>query len=232
MRTFIYVFLLVSLSILLGSFLFYVFLFLAWGMSFSISIIVNLSIFIAISFFILGLIYLIKKESLIKVLISNAIILAFLAPIFNLFPPFNLFLPMPKDNFKFYSYSDYPCKTEIITSDRNIILLEYAGTSMKGFEILTKYNLEDENYYNLIKENMTHIHKKTYPIGSKWKVLGLYEHTRYNLNYFLLSSLDDKEKAWVYTNNFNYKQCKIEALNREEPFERYTAVGRRKSIEF
>ena len=224
MRTFIYVFLLVSISILLGSFLSYVSLWLAWGRLFEFSTGMNLSIFIAGTFFIFGLGYLIKKETLKKVLISNAIIFTFLIPI--------TYLYLFKDNSKFYSYSDYPCKTKIITSDRNIIMIEYAGTSMKGFEILTKYNLEDENYYNIIKENTTHTHKKIYPIGSKWKVIGLYEHSRYNLNYFLLSSVDDKEKAWVYTNNFNYKQCKIEALNREEPFERYTAVGRRKSIEF
>ena len=224
MRTFIYVFLLVTLSILLGAFLSYVSLWLAWGRLFEFSTGVNLSIFIAGNFFILGLYYLTKKETFKKVLISNAIIFTFLIPI--------TYLYLFKDNSKFYSYSDYPCKTEIITSDKNVILLEYAGSSMKGFEILTKYNLEDENYYNIIKKTTGHTYKKTYPIGSKWKVLGLYEHTRYHLNYFLLSSVDDKEKAWVYTNNFNYRQCKVEALNREEPFEIYTAVGSRKSIEF
>jgi hypothetical protein len=224
MRTFIYVFLLVLLSILLAAFLFYVSLWLAWGRLFEVSTGMNLSLFIAGIFFILGLYYLTKKETLKKVLISNAIIFAFLAPI--------TYIYLFKDNSKLYSYDNYPCKNELISSDRNIIQLVYAGTSMKGFEIFTKYNLEDEKYYNIIKNRTSHIYKKTYPIGSKWKVLGLYEHTRYNLNYFLLSSIDDKEKAWVYTNNFNYKECKIEALDRETPFEIYTAVGSRKSIEF
>ncbi len=214
----------ILLSILLGAFLFYVSLWFVWGAVFEVSTGMNLSIFIAGVFLIRGLYSLTKKETLKKVLISNAIIFTFLIPI--------TYLYLFKDNSKLYSYSDYPCKTEIITSDRNVILLKYSGTKMKDFKKLTKYNLEDENYYNIIKKTTGHTYKKTYPIGSKWKVLGLYRHTRYNLNYFLLSSVDNKEKAWVYTNNFNYRQCKIEALNREEPFERYTAVGRKKSIEF
>jgi len=223
MRTFIYVFLLISLSILLAAFLFYVSLWLAWGRLIEVTTGMNLSIFIAGIFFILGLYHLAKQETLKKVLISNAIIFTFLTPI--------VYIYLFKDNSKLYSYDNYPCTNELVTSDRNIIQLEYAGTKMKGFEKFTKYNLEDENYYNIIKKRTGHTYKKTYPIGSKWKVLGLYEHTRYNINYFLLSSVDDKEKAWLYTNNFNYKECKIEALDEEEPFEIYTAVGSRKSIE-
>ena len=224
MKTFIYVFLLVLMSILLGASLFYVSLWLAWGRLFEVSTGLYLSIFIAGIFFLRRLDALIKKENLKKVLISSAIIFTFLIPI--------TYLYIFKDNSKFYSYSEYPCKTEIITSDRNVIMIQYAGTSMRGFKTLTKYNLEDENYYNIIKKTMTHTYKKTYPIGSKWKVIGFYEHTRHHLNYFLLSSVDDKEKAWVYTNNFNYRECKIEALNREEPFDIYTAHGTKKPIKF
>jgi hypothetical protein len=111
-------------------------------------------------------------------------------------------------------------------------MLKYAGTSMVKFDTLSQYNLEDETYYNSIEKTMTHTFKKSYPVGSKWEVLGLYEHTRYNLNYFLLHSLDDQEEAWLYTDNFNYKECKIEALNRKKPFEVYKATGEKKLIEF
>ena len=224
MRTFLRVFWSIILSISLAAFFFYVSLWLAWGRIIEVSTGANLSIFIMIVLYIWEFRRLVKKEGLKKVLISNAIIFAFLIPISYLY----LF----KDNSKLYSYANYPCKNEIVTSDRNIVMIEYAGTSMNLFDKITKYNLEDEKHYNVIKKTTGHTYIKTYPVGSKWKVLGLYVHTRYNLNYFLLSSLNDNEKAWVYTDNFNYKQCKIEALDREVPFERYLAVGSRKLIEF
>ena len=224
MKTFIFTFLLIASSIFLGALLLYVSLWFAWGKLIDFSTGTYLSVLTAIVFYILGLYYLIKKESVKKVILSNVVIFLFLSPI--------IYIYFIKDNSKLYSYDDFPCKNELVSSDRNIIELEYAGTSMESFEKFSKYNLEDENYYNIIKNTMSHVYKKTYPAGSKWKVLGLYEHTKYHLNYFLLSSVEDEEKAWVYTENLNYKECNIEVLDRDAPFEVYKGVGTRKAIEF
>ena len=222
MRTFIYTFLLTIASVAILAVFFYIFLLLTWGMIISVETGFYISVFIALAFFLRGIYSLGKKNGIKKVIISIIVTATLLFPV--------VYIYIIRDNTKLYSYKNFPCKDTVVISRNKVMLIDKMGTSMDKFDFFTRYSLEDEYYYELIKKNMGHTHIKTYPESSKWKVLGLYEHTRYHLNYFLILSLKDGQKGWLYTESFNYKQCSIETLDRKGLFEKWIGVGDKKEV--
>jgi len=202
MKIFFFTLLLILFSLAFGAFIFYILLFFTWGMIISVDNIVVISVFSSIFMFISLMLSIFKKEEFSKIFSSTIIIL------FILFIPFYIYVI--KDNSKFYKYDSSPCIGKTFSSDYNLTLLTYEGTSMDGFDSITPYNLEDIYYYNQIKKNMSHTLKKQYSIGSKWTVKGLYYHSRNKVNYFLLQSTEDNTEAWIYIRNFNSEQCKID----------------------
>jgi len=242
LKIFIYVFMLAIFSIFLAAVSFYLSLFLAWGRLIDVSTGMTVAILIGLVSFFLGIKLILtkgrqkpdldeeevaalqKKENNEKrnVLVAIGMVVSLM---FLFYYAYSV-----KNRTKLYSYSDFPCQTSLISSEKEVDMIKYIGSSMSLFEKITPYNLESRPYYDIIKKNTGHKHVESYPIGATWRIIGLYQRTTYNLDYFLLESTVDNKRAWLYTNNFNYLECRIEAIDRENPFKRYPTKGERKEI--
>ena len=202
MKIFFTLLLYIIISICFGALSFYLFVFFTWGRTISIETSLTISILMSIGLFIILVYKTFKKENYSKIILYSFILFLLLSI------PYYLFFI--KDNSKLYQYDSFPCKDQIFSSDYNLTALTYKGISKYDFGLITPYTIEDNYYYDLVKDNVGHTFKKGYNIGSKWTVKGLYHHTRNNISFFLLESIEDNIKVWLYLDHFNYKECKLD----------------------
>ena len=198
MAVFLKVIWITIISLAVGVAIFFILMFLTWGMLISVDNIYYISIGVVVFTFFVSFVSLMsKKEDRVKVIVSIValIVVSFL-----------IYLYIESKNRTLYRYVNYPCKGSILVSDYNLTAVEYASNQIDGFNLISNYMIQDKYYYN---SNIHGLDKK-YNVGSKWKLLGVYHTDKYNLNYLLLKNLDDNMKAWLNIDNFNYRKCKMD----------------------
>jgi len=123
-----------------------------------------------------------------------------------------------------YKYDNYPCKDVVFSTVNKMHLVAHNHSFMpEGAYFITRNTLEEDHQYKEHGMETENKYIKFYPIGSKWKVIGLYRayDSISNGLYFLVQSQKDKNLAWIANMDFNYKECKPNFYSYETRFKDY-----------
>ena len=207
-------------SIILVPILFVIEMVFTWGMILSVETVVYIAILISLILFALN-IYTISKTSdgenkgnLLwfigkNILIMTATIILLPVGIFS----WSTATDKPEKYLKLYRYYNYPCENATFATVNKMVLAAHGdGYMHAGAYFITRNMLEEYNDYNTNRDAFPfpYIEKRTFPIGTKFKVIGYYmarDFAGYGQNYLVQSVEDITTIAWIWNFKFDSKEC-------------------------
>ena len=208
-------------SLLMVPILFYIGLFVTWGMLLSVETVMYIAIIIPVMLFALNIYSIIKtsdqenkgkKDSILLFISKNVLMMGGMMILL----PVAIFswssaTDNPEKSLKLYRYYDYPCENVVFETVNKMALVAHGSSFMhEGAYFITRNTLEEYHDYLEHRGDTPYIEKKIYPIGSKFKVIGYYmarDFAGFGQSYLVQSVEDNKTVAWIWNFNFDSKEC-------------------------